>query len=1139
MSIISIQSFAGAMFGKQIGTVTVTAVNAEVAANGLEATYNKYFSLAFGALTSTQVGELLVANLGIPEAGKEEAVAYVVGKLGAADASTHGQVISSILSDFAGLSSHAVFGAAASAWNNKVATAVAYTGADDLAVGTVVGGSFTLTTGTDTIIGTAGNDVITGTDTSSTTTDQYQDADRVVDSSTTDSDTYNLTLVAAATPQVVNVETVNAQVNSLSSVTVTASGMTGVQNLTVTRGDVVVGGSTLAGNKAVVVEALNAGAVAAVTAGAGTTTVAVTQAGVAGVTVNANAASGTTTVIGAATVTATGAGAGDTVTVEALDATQGVSATNAVAQNAKAVSVTTNAATVVIDDHDATYKFTGAITVNAPAATSVTVDNAVGGATVTASTTSTADSTIAVNNIDNTGATIVTGTGAREVTTPVKQITVNLDGTTATTDAVSISGNGWIAVDQDVNANEVVDNITLSGVDAAVTFDMQGTELATYTLTGAQNVTLRGDGAIFTGKAITDSTTGATTTLTLDTLGADADLSAAAVDSIVVGATGTSRTLTLASGASVVLAADQTTAFAVAGKTSGATINLSTADDTAASGATIDLTTATLTASSNVSVLNIDATVGKLTLATALTAGATTTVNVSGTKDVALGAVTAKTVNAANFTGDLTIGSAASTDLTTVASGSGDDSIAVNAAAAYSITTGDGVDTVTLGASALAASSVVTGTGDDEVTVATTAAVVIVTESGNDTVTIDGATTNAVISLGEGVDKVVFTTNADIDLSSATNFANFAMLDVEEVDITAVGATLTINTTSFAKDNTFKLTGDSATADILRVKNVSSTAGATIDASGITFTKSSGLQLAKLELEGGVKTDTITGSSMNDTIIGSKGGDTVDGGSGTDTFDATALNGVAEVSGATNNTSGVVINLGATAVTAGTIAATSVGIVSGEIATVGSGKVAYLYGSAASDNSSVQATLSSIENVIGSAGADYIVGSAGDNHITGGAGDDYIVLGSGSDTFSFGDRLADPVNDTAGVLADVASAIGSDTINTFVVADDEFEIDLSVFTLQTTVAAAATLQATEFASVATAGTAVNKDLSGGGIVYNQATKQVLYVVYDMLTATDSDFDEIEELTEGTDYIVIATIGTLTGTLAATDFNVVL
>ncbi|WP_192877888.1 calcium-binding protein [Limnohabitans sp. Rim28] len=1010
--------------------------------------------------SNTAFRDHITSNLKLTGDALTAANAWLDGQLNAGAA--RGDIVATAVTFLATLTdTTSPFYAAAQTFNTTVASAVTWsTGAGATTFGVsalranqgnvdvVAGSSFTLTTGTDTLIGTAGNDTFTGADTSSTTTDQYQDTDRIVDSSTTDSDTANLTLVAAATPQVVNVEIVNAQVNSLSSVTLTASGMTGVQNLTVTRGDVVVGGSTLAGNKAVVVDGLNAGAVAAVTAGTGTTTVTVTQAGVAGATVNANTASGNTTVTGAATVNASGAGAGDTVTVEAQTDSQATTATNAVVQNAKAVSVTTNAATVSIADN--TNKFTGAITVNAPAASSVTVANAVGGATVTASTTSTADSTIAVTNIDNTGATIVTGTGAREVTTPVKQITINLDGTTATTDAVSISGNGWIAVDQDVNANELVDNITLSGVDAAVTFDMTGTELATYTLTGSQNVTLRGDGAIFTGKAITNSTTGATTTLTLDTLGADADLSAATVNSIVVGATGTSRTLTLATGASVVLAADQTTAFAVAGKASGATINLSTADDTAASGATIDLTTATLTASSNVSVLNIDATVGKLTLGTALTAGATTTVNVSGTKDVALGAVTAKTVNAANLTGDLTIGSAASTALTTVASGAGDDSISVNAAAAYSITTGDGADAVTLGANALAASSVVTGTGDDEVTVNTTAAVVIVTESGNDTVTVGGATTNSVISLGEGVDKVVFTTNAAIDMSSATNFANFAMLDVEEVDITAVSATLTINTTSFAKDNTFKLTGDSATADILRVKNVSSTAGATIDASNITFTKSSGLQLAKLELEGGAKTDTITGSSMNDTIIGTKGGDTVDGGSGTDTFDATGMSGVAEVSGATNNTSGVVINLGATAVTAGTIAATSVGIVSGELATVGSGKVAYLYGTAAADNSSVQATLSSIENVIGSAGADYIIGSAGNNVITGGEGDDYIIGGAGVDTFVFAAVGADNGADKISGFTSATDILNLDAYMDGITKLFEAEADASVATSITT-----------------------------------------------------------------------------------------
>ncbi len=43
----------------------------------------------------------------------------------------------------------------------------------------------------------------------------------------------------------------------------------------------------------------------------------------------------------------------------------------------------------------------------------------------------------------------------------------------------------------------------------------------------------------------------------------------------------------------------------------------------------------------------------------------------------------------------------------------------------------------------------------------------------------------------------------------------------------------------------------------------------------------------------------------------------------------------------------------------------------------------------------------------------------------------------------------------------------------------------------------------------------------------------------MQTATAAGAqDEIEELTEGVDYVTIGTIGTVTGTLARTDFDVI-
>ena len=142
-----VQAFAGALYGVQAGSTTMAAVNRDIANNGEAATFNTYFTLSFGGLSSTQVAERLVTNLGITEAGFV-AVNYVVGQLNGTPKAAWGAKVSEILSLFSALSADATFGAAATAWNQKVEAAVAYTGAADVAVGTVVS-TFTLTAGVD------------------------------------------------------------------------------------------------------------------------------------------------------------------------------------------------------------------------------------------------------------------------------------------------------------------------------------------------------------------------------------------------------------------------------------------------------------------------------------------------------------------------------------------------------------------------------------------------------------------------------------------------------------------------------------------------------------------------------------------------------------------------------------------------------------------------------------------------------------------------------------------------------------------------------------------------------------------------------------------------------------------------------
>jgi len=153
-STLIVQRFASALYDVQVGTTTMNAVMHDIDNNGLSPTLNGYFAASFGSLTNTQVANLLVTNLGIPSAGAAEAVAYVVGKLNGVPTASKGAVIAGILADFSNLTSHPVYGEAATAWNAQIAYAVAYDGTVDLPAGTVES-TYTLTTGLDEVPNTA------------------------------------------------------------------------------------------------------------------------------------------------------------------------------------------------------------------------------------------------------------------------------------------------------------------------------------------------------------------------------------------------------------------------------------------------------------------------------------------------------------------------------------------------------------------------------------------------------------------------------------------------------------------------------------------------------------------------------------------------------------------------------------------------------------------------------------------------------------------------------------------------------------------------------------------------------------------------------------------------------------------------
>ena len=217
-----VQAFAGALYGVQVGTTTMAQVNADIAANGgLASTLNSYYSATFGGATTASVATTVATNLGLTGDALTSGAAYVEAQLNAAAPAARGAVISSIVNLFANLSADATFGAAASAWNTKVTTAVSYAGTDNVAIGTVVATSavFSLTAGTDIAgVSTSSQSGATstfkfssGNETIEAMTASMQAADTLIDSTATgDVDVINILATGAMNAlTAVNVETAN------------------------------------------------------------------------------------------------------------------------------------------------------------------------------------------------------------------------------------------------------------------------------------------------------------------------------------------------------------------------------------------------------------------------------------------------------------------------------------------------------------------------------------------------------------------------------------------------------------------------------------------------------------------------------------------------------------------------------------------------------------------------------------------------------------------------------------------------------------------------------------------------------------------------------------------------------------------
>ena len=886
--------------------------------------------------------------------------------------------------------------------------------------------ALTNSTTADSLVGGEGDDTFTGA------AGTLAAADTIRDNSSTDNDTLTITdedgTIGAFTVQ--SVENVNLNINALAAtVTIDAANYTGVNNLTITRGDLSVGGSTLTGSKTVDVTNVNGEEVTTITTAGTTTAVNITQQDKAGVTLNVDNASGSIAVTGAATVNAAGAGAGDSVTITAFTlAEAGGTATGEVAENSKAVTVNTGAASVVTAVGGGNH-LDGAITITAAAAGVVTIPSALGGATVSALG-STANG-VDIREIDASGATVTT-TLNQAATAAAQVIDLGAVATANVSATASVSALGNVALNTGV-ASDGIDVLTLSGNGGAVNYTITTGNGNTETFNVTSDVTLSGDEAVFSGEAITGNAA-AIMLASTSTGGAAIDAEDWTASKIGVAFDQTAgAAITAASGQNYEFTTNQTGIdFDFGTAVTAQSLTITAGDVNGAADVTVGTVTMgamdVTSGTANSGTVAIVANESNLT-ATSVTAAALQDITVSGDEDVNLGTVaTANSINAAGSSGVLTVTAGAAAK--SVTGGSGADQLTLNGGRIHTLDGGAGNDTITV-ASTNATSTIDGGAGNDTINVTDVDQYVVIGGAGTDNFNV-GANVAATLVGGDGSDTLTIT-------AGGVNFAaGFAVAGVEKLNITATNGTTDFTAAEFAGLASSEITGNGIT-DVIQI--TAAATGSTLDMSGLTAASGSSQAITTVM---GAGNDTITGSVLTETFAfnganGWKGTDSISGGgTGTDTITSNDTT-IQEVT-TSGTSSGLVVNLGTTAVSNVSILSNAAGHLGGSATSVAAGTIAYIYSAADTTgvNSTVTDSVSGIENFTSTdaAGVEYVVGNSSANVINVGAGNDYVTAGAGNDTINGGDGvdtlLGGDGNDTFTItaladLTDGANAV-EDTI---------------------------------------------------------------------------------------------------------------
>jgi len=707
-----------------------------------------------------------------------------------------------------------------------------------------------LTSASDSAFGTSADDSVSATLTTYTT------GDVISDGTTTDNDTLTVTINSdvTATPVVVGFENVNFVVSTLdaggdATVTIDAAS---IQASTIT---------VSASNSSNILTTTDIDNLATnMTVSSGMATIDIATVANADVTVASTAA--TATVVQAGTTDTLSISGGNltvnTVTAEeaiTIDATGTVSMTDAAANAAGAdvaISITAGGNVDVVDVTD-----TGSLTV-------VSGGNIVVGATdlftdgaVTLTTTA---GDITVTNADDATSLVINAVGAGPADTSTAAdgaviVTKADTATTATinsTDSITItdmnaatSASLSAAAASSIVSVDALGDLTLASTGTAATpvaytvttGEMQAIE--TLTITGSQDVTLAmgGDDLVAATTAnqalVATDTSSGTSRLDINAAsGAALDLTGVALDEIEISADNSTDALTVASGAQLVVSANQGGLTLTAAAVAGNTVDIELNSGTVGTGITL-----TDLATTNLSTVNVT-----------MAADATATHTIS---DLGVGA--ASTV---------TISGSGALDLTTTATGT------------YSSVNASGV-TGAVAATLATSGAVTTGIGDDTFNIS------------------DASVTAFTLNGGEGTDTVVFAASDDFSGVTTLSLTGIETLNVAASGVVLAGSQVTgkgYNIVGDAGTDTLAVNAAAGTGETIDLSG-SSVALAAVTVTGLAGGDViTGSSTAGMTLAGGAGSDTVTGGAGADQvnfIFHASDADTITLGGGGDTVSST------------------------------------------------------------------------------------------------------------------------------------------------------------------------------------------------------------------------------------------------------------